>query len=76
MTSDQHEREMKTLIEKSFHKENNDDKINSRVSSHIKRKLSVDINIKDSLTAKLRLSIFTNFINQWVEQILDENMSG
>ncbi|KAA0047505.1 hypothetical protein E6C27_scaffold498G001320 [Cucumis melo var. makuwa] len=44
MTNDQHQREMKTLKAKPFHEENNDDKLQSRVPSCIKRKLSVDIN--------------------------------
>ncbi|TYK15207.1 Retrotransposon gag protein [Cucumis melo var. makuwa] len=43
MTNDQQQREMKTLKAKPFHEENNDNKINNRVPSHMKRKL-VDIN--------------------------------
>ncbi|KAA0051997.1 hypothetical protein E5676_scaffold409G001950 [Cucumis melo var. makuwa] len=44
MTKDQQQREMKSLKVKSFHEENDDDKIHSRVPSRMKRKLSVDIN--------------------------------
>ena len=64
MTSDQREREMKTLKEKLFHEENNDSKIHSRVPSHMKRKLFVDINTEGSLTVKSRLIIFTNPTNK------------
>ncbi|KAA0047862.1 Retrotransposon gag protein [Cucumis melo var. makuwa] len=47
MTNDQQQREMKTLKAKLFLKENNDDdKINNRVPSRMKRKLSVDISKK------------------------------
>ena len=75
MTSDQHEKEMKTLKAKPFHEENNDGKIHNRIPSHMKRKLSVDINTKDSLTMKPKLIIFTNPIDEGGKQILDENMS-
>ena len=75
MTNDQHKREIKTLKGKSFHEENNDDKIHIRVSSRMKRKLSVDINTEGYLTVKLRLIIFTNSTNEEDEQILDENKS-
>ncbi|KAA0026140.1 hypothetical protein E5676_scaffold263G00440 [Cucumis melo var. makuwa] len=47
MTNDQQQREMKTLKAKPFHEENNDDKIHSRVSSCMKKKLSDDINTED-----------------------------
>ncbi|TYK30948.1 hypothetical protein E5676_scaffold455G001730 [Cucumis melo var. makuwa] len=56
MTNDQHQREMKILKAKRFHEENNDDKIYSRVSSSMKRKLYVDIN------QKLASSSSRNFI--------------
>ena len=42
MTNVQHEKKMKTLKVKSLHKENNDEKIHSRVTSRTKRKLFVD----------------------------------
>ena len=73
MTNDQRESEMKTLKEKPFHEENNDDKILSRVPSRMKRKLSVDINTKNSLTVKPRLIIFTNPTNKGDGQIHDKN---
>ena len=66
---------MKTLKAKPFREENNDDKIHSQVSSRMKRKLFVDINIEGSLTVKPRLIIFINSTNEEGEQILDENMS-
>ncbi|KAA0032176.1 hypothetical protein E5676_scaffold186G00740 [Cucumis melo var. makuwa] len=50
MTNDQQQREMKSLKAKSFHEENDDDKIHSRVPLRMKRKLSVDINTKGNST--------------------------
>ncbi|TYK04215.1 gag protease polyprotein [Cucumis melo var. makuwa] len=64
MTNDQQQREMKSLKAKPFHEENDDDKIHSRVPSHMKRKLSVDRNIEGSMTMKPRFIIFTNPINE------------
>ena len=76
MTNNQQQREMKILKEKLFLKENHDDcKIHSRVPSCMKRKPSVEISTKGSLTGKPRLIIFTNSTNKEGEQILDENMS-
>ncbi|KAA0051327.1 Retrotransposon gag protein [Cucumis melo var. makuwa] len=64
MTNDQ-QREMKILKTKIFHEKNNDDgKIHSRVSSRMKRKLSVDISTEGSLTVKPRLIIYTNSTNE------------
>ena len=74
MTSDQHEKEIKTLKVKSL-EGNNGEKIRSCVSSHIKRKLSVDINTEGTLIVKPRLMIFTNSTNEEGEQIFDENIS-
>ena len=74
MINDQHERNLKTLKAKSFHEENNNNKIQSCVPSHMKRMLSIDINTEGSLTMKTRLMIFTNPTNEEGEQILDENM--
>ncbi|TYK06348.1 gag protease polyprotein [Cucumis melo var. makuwa] len=73
MTNDQHQREMKTLMAKPFREENDDDKIHSRVASHMKRKLSININTEGFLTMKSRFIIFTNPTNEGDEQILDEN---
>ena len=74
MTSDQHEREMKTLKAKPFDEESNDNKIHNRVPSRT-RKLSVDIYTEDSLTMKLRLILFTNSTNEEGEEIFAKNMS-
>ncbi|TYK27425.1 retrotransposon gag protein [Cucumis melo var. makuwa] len=75
MTNDQQQREKKSLKAKPFHEENDDDKIHSRVPSHMKRTLSVDINTEGSLTVKPRFIIFTNPINEGDEKILGENKS-
>ena len=64
MTNDQQQREMKTFKAKPFHEENNDDKIHSRVSSCMKKKLSDDINTEGSLIVKPRLTIFTKPTNE------------
>ena len=74
MTSDQHEKEMKTLKVKSLHEENNNEKIDSRVPSRMKRRLSVDINTEDPLIVKPRPIIFTNSTNEEDEQIFYENI--
>ena len=60
MTSAQHDIEMKTLKKKSFNEENNNEKIYSHVSSLMKRKLFVDINIEGLLMVKLKLIILIN----------------
>ncbi|KAA0032650.1 retrotransposon gag protein [Cucumis melo var. makuwa] len=75
MTNDQQQREIKSLKEKPFREENDDDKIHSCVPSHMKRKLFVDINTEGSLTVKPRFIIFTNPTNEGDEQILVENKS-
>ncbi|KAA0051515.1 hypothetical protein E5676_scaffold610G00560 [Cucumis melo var. makuwa] len=54
MTNDQQQREMKSLKAKSFHEENDDDKVHSRVPSRMKRKLSVDINTKGEASPLLQ----------------------
>ena len=74
MTSDQHEKEMKTLKIKSLYEENNDEKIHSRVPSCMKRKLSIDINTEGPLIVKPRLIIFTNSTNEEGEQNFDGNI--
>ena len=76
MSSDQHEREMKTLKVQSFHeKKKRWDSQYSHVPSRKKRKLSVDINTEGSLIVKSRVIIFTNSTNKEGEQIFDGNMS-
>ena len=75
MTSDQHEKEIKTLKVKSLHEENNVEKIHSRVLSRMKRKLYVDINTDGPLIMKPRLIIFIISTNEEGEQIFDENIS-
>ncbi|KAA0032941.1 hypothetical protein E6C27_scaffold269G00150 [Cucumis melo var. makuwa] len=75
MTNDQQQREMKYLKAKPFHEENDDVKIHSRVSSRMKRKLSVNINTEGSFNMKPRFIIFNNSINEGDEKILDENKS-
>ena len=75
MTSDQHDKEMKTLKVKSLHEENNGEKIRSHVPSRMKRKLFIDINTDGPLIVKPRLIIFTNSTNEEGEQIFDENIS-
>ena len=74
MTSDQHEKEMKTLKVKSLHEENNGEKIHSCVSSRMKRKLFVDINTEGPLIVKPKIIIFTNSTNEEGEQIFYENI--
>ena len=74
MTSDQHEKEMKTLKENHFMKKIMA-KIRSCVSSRMKRKLFVDINTEGPLIVKPKIIIFTNSTNEEGEQFLDKNMS-
>ncbi|KAA0048558.1 retrotransposon gag protein [Cucumis melo var. makuwa] len=54
MTNDQQQREMKSLKAKPFRKENDDDKIHSRIPSHMKRKLFVDINTEGAVSPLLQ----------------------
>ena len=63
---------MKVLKTKSFHEENNDEKIHSHVPSSMKRKLSVDINTEGFLTVKPKLIIFINPTNKEDDQSHDE----
>ena len=75
MTSDQHEKEMKTLKAKSLHGENNDEKIHNHVPSRMKRKMFVDINIEGPLIVKSKLIILTNSTNEEGEQNFNKNKS-
>ena len=61
MITDQYERKIKPLKEKTFHKKNNDEKIHNHVASCMKRKLFVDIENRWFLDGKAK----THHVNKF-----------